>query len=173
MYVNFLKTLIIICFVLIKVVPAYALNKSMDYIELQVTARALITENEKLLLVSDDGNFWYTPGGRLEKGETLTECIIREVEEETGIQVVPQKMLFIEEFFDKKNKVQKIEVYFITDITRGQLSSNWQDQGGSVKFAKFFSLEEIKNMKRMAPEFLKEGEWKELDKNPYRGARGR
>lgn len=173
MYFNFLKTLIIVHFVFVKVVPVYALNKSLAYTELQATARALITENGKLLLVSNDGDFWYTPGGRLEKEETLTECIVREVKEETGIQVVPQKMLLIEDFFDKENKVQKIEMSFTADIMCGQLSSNWRDQGGSVKFAKFFSLEEIKDMKKMVPEFLKEGKWKRLGKNPYMGSRGR
>jgi 8-oxo-dGTP diphosphatase len=175
MYNNSLKLLICLCFVLVSIVQADAINESFDNIaqELQATARALITKNGKLLLVSDDGNFWYTPGGRLEKSETLTECLIREVKEETGIQVQPQKMLFIEEFFDNKNKIHKIEVYFVADIKRGRISSNWKDQGGSVKFVKFFSVEEIRNMKNIAPDFLKDGEWKILDKNPYKGYRGR
>ena len=36
------------------------------------------------LLVSDDGRTWYTPGGRLVPGESLKDCVVREVHEEAG-----------------------------------------------------------------------------------------
>ena len=111
------------------------------------------------------------PWWKTRKRRNSTECLIREIKEETGIQVEPQEMLFVEEFFDKKNKIHKIEIYFIADIRHGQISSSWKDQGGYVKFIKFFSIEEIRNMKNIAPDFLKDGEWKRLGKNPYKGSR--
>jgi ADP-ribose pyrophosphatase YjhB (NUDIX family) len=38
---------------------------------------------------------WHIPGGRLEPGETLTECCRREVLEETGIEVTPSKIVAV------------------------------------------------------------------------------
>ena len=38
---------------------------------------------------------WHIPGGRLEPGETLTECCRREVLEETGIEVIPSKIVAV------------------------------------------------------------------------------
>ncbi|MFM8445457.1 MAG: NUDIX hydrolase [Methylococcus sp.] len=38
---------------------------------------------------------WHIPGGRLEPGETLADCCRREVQEETGIQVIPGPILAI------------------------------------------------------------------------------
>lgn len=41
------------------------------------------------------GRSWYLPGGKLEKGETLEEGIIREMREETGALVEVERMLCI------------------------------------------------------------------------------
>ena len=37
--------------------------------------------------------FWEFPGGKKEKTETLEECIMREIKEELGIKIRPQKLL--------------------------------------------------------------------------------
>jgi 8-oxo-dGTP pyrophosphatase MutT (NUDIX family) len=54
---------------------------------IEVTARALVVGRNRLLMVSDEGEYWYAPGGRLRPGETLLECAAREVAEETGLGV--------------------------------------------------------------------------------------
>src|SRR5258708_20322359 len=42
---------------------------------------------ELLLLHRKDNNKWTMPGGTLDFGESLTDCAIREVLEETGLQI--------------------------------------------------------------------------------------
>lgn len=46
----------------------------------------VLNDNEELLMIERRGH-WDLPKGKLEQGETLAECAIREVEEECGIAV--------------------------------------------------------------------------------------
>ena len=60
---------------------------------------ALIFNRDKILLVERGKEplkgYWSLPGGALETGETLEEGIVREVREETGLEVKPVKVLEI------------------------------------------------------------------------------
>lgn len=38
---------------------------------------------------------WHIPGGRLEPGESLSECCRREVREETGLEVIPRGIIAV------------------------------------------------------------------------------
>lgn len=60
-----------------------------------VTAAGGIVENEKneVLLIFRRGK-WDLPKGKLEKGENLEDCAVREVEEETGLQQIQLANLF-------------------------------------------------------------------------------
>lgn len=51
-----------------------------------IASGAVIIHKEKILLSKDKkDDFYKIPGGRLEKNETLEECAIRELKEETGL----------------------------------------------------------------------------------------
>jgi 8-oxo-dGTP diphosphatase len=45
-------------------------------------------------------NHFYLPGGHIKKGEKISEALIREVKEETDLDIIPEKFLWIEENFD-------------------------------------------------------------------------
>jgi 8-oxo-dGTP pyrophosphatase MutT (NUDIX family) len=47
----------------------------------------LLTEDNKMVIVSKDGDKWQLPGGKPDAGESLTETGAREVAEETGIDI--------------------------------------------------------------------------------------
>lgn len=52
------------------------------------TAVALFNDNNEILLLKrKDSKNWTMPGGTLEFGESLTDCAIREVNEETGFNI--------------------------------------------------------------------------------------
>ena len=53
-----------------------------------VTAYVVDEEDNLLLIRRTDNDLYAIPGGALELGETLTAAVVREVKEETGVDVV-------------------------------------------------------------------------------------
>ncbi|WP_419241184.1 NUDIX domain-containing protein [Cardinium endosymbiont of Nabis limbatus] len=137
-----------------------------DY-TLRVTARAIIVKNRQLLLVSNDYKTWHTPGGHLEPGEVLPDCIVREVKEETGLDVKPKQIVYVAEFFDKKYNAHKVEIYFATAISVYEPPKDWLDQDGPVKTSQFFDLESLQDI-HVVPLFLKRGQYKFFSMNLHK-----
>ena len=65
----------------------------------RVGARAIIIHDGKILLNEfGDGLYYNLPGGGVEDGELVKETVIREVIEETGIEVDAGELLFVLEY---------------------------------------------------------------------------
>lgn len=137
---------------------------------IEVTARALVVDQNRLLLVSNDGDYWYAPGGRLEPGETLLECTAREVAEETGLSVKATDLLHVAEFVELARARHKVECYFLATLQDGELRSDWVDLGGPVGFREFMTRDEIQRRGNVYPGFLGEGTW--LDRKAPRSYMG-
>ncbi|WP_298480732.1 NUDIX hydrolase [uncultured Maribacter sp.] len=90
------------------------LKKFTDKIPLVVAAGGVVTNKKGKVLFIYRNDKWDLPKGKLDKGETIEECAIREVEEETGV-----KNLKIENFlkttyhvFKRNNKYKLKEVHW-------------------------------------------------------------
>lgn len=53
----------------------------------RVSAKALIVNDDKLLLVLEDDSCWGLPGGGVDHGETIEGALSREVREEMGVEI--------------------------------------------------------------------------------------
>lgn len=92
------------------------------------------TEDNVLLCLRNDYNIWNLPGGRLEKGESPWQGVIREVKEETGLNVEIVRLIGV---YSKPNK-DEIVFSFECKMTGGELTLN-----DEAKDIKYFSLTEI------------------------------
>ncbi|MEB3196599.1 MAG: NUDIX hydrolase, partial [Candidatus Sericytochromatia bacterium] len=66
----------------------------------RIRVGVVLVDAERVLLVEhrkDDQRYWLLPGGGLELGETLLACAAREVREETGLQIEPERILYLSE----------------------------------------------------------------------------
>jgi len=84
----------------------------------------VITDDQKILLVRHrKGNrlYWVLPGGRLEYGETFHECAVRELKEETGLDVEIEKFLFLSEAIAPDRSRHIVNIYVKGRITGGTM----------------------------------------------------
>jgi len=136
-------------------------------------ARACVVNEDKLLLVSNDGSYWYLPGGHLEPEENLTDCAKREVYEETGHKIILGDIIYVFEFYDKIFDNHKVEVVFYATIDSKLENNNWQDLGHdkSVTMQRWYTLSEIKDRHDILPDLIKDGKWLKVQKfnDVYRG----
>lgn len=83
----------------------------------RVNIRGIIMKDGKLFAqqLTPDHNgaerdFWCTPGGGLDKGESLIDGLNREMVEETGVMPDIGKLLFIQQYTDERG--QQLEFFF-------------------------------------------------------------
>jgi len=63
-----------------------------------VRVTGVVTEEDRILLLNQDtdtGRSWSLPGGKVEEGEPLATALVREMREETGLDVEPGRLLYV------------------------------------------------------------------------------
>ncbi len=125
-----------------------------------ISVRGVIIQDEKILLVNGDGNgdFWCLPGGRMEYGENLKSCLVREVKEETGLDVTAGDAFAVSEFLFDANHFHNVDIFFHCTMTGGKITDDWVDDGGPVVDRKFYSLQALQTL-NVFPRWLRDGRW--------------
>jgi 8-oxo-dGTP diphosphatase len=93
--------------------------------EHRVSAGAIVIENGRLLMVrytgSDGSTYLVGPGGGALSDESIYQAVVREVREETGLEVEPVKILFVEDMLSLHHRITKI--WLLCDLKGGVLAS--------------------------------------------------
>ena len=95
-------------------------NRSFPAIVRRTAARLLVLDDQQRVLLFRHGDghgreFWATPGGGVEPGETLEQAARREALEELGAPDVELKVLWSgrSEFMFAKSRVFQVETFFL------------------------------------------------------------
>lgn len=119
-----------------------------------LTAGLVVTKNNQLLLAySNNKNAWYLPGGKVDKGETPKEALIREIREELNIDLQPDK---IESYkhISAPAYGEKPELIMEQDTFRYNLTEDIQPSH-EIAAVKYFDLEMYKQEPAQVPGVLK------------------
>jgi ADP-ribose pyrophosphatase YjhB (NUDIX family) len=104
----------------------------------------IVISDGKILLVKHrkgSKQYWVLPGGRLEYGETFQECAVREIQEETGLDVVVDKMVFVSEAIAPDRSRHIVNVYLTAKVVGGSLRLGNEPVLAGVDFMPLSELE--------------------------------
>ena len=81
----------------------------------------VINEKNEVLLIHHNSGHWDFPKGHVEDGETEVETAIREVKEETGIDVkVNEKFRYTIVYSPKENIIKEVVFFLATNISNNK-----------------------------------------------------
>ena len=129
--------------------------------DFRVTAIA-IHRDHVLLLRVEPHDFWFMPGGHVEIGELAEDAMIREMREETGIDVKIDRLVWVVENFFTHEGRRHHELglfYLVTLPAEGsqlELSKEFygREENGTELIFRWHRLDALANLK-LQPSFLK------------------
>ncbi|HIU25201.1 MAG TPA: NUDIX hydrolase [Candidatus Copromorpha excrementigallinarum] len=127
----------------------------------------ILDDTNRMLMVRqchEGRDIWMVPGGAIEEGESSIDAAVREVKEETGLDVEIGNLIWhVEEVSDRG---QRFVNFFLGRIKGGSLSLGEDPElepGRQVlKEAKFMSRQELDEIQTLYPEYLKDEFWRFL-----------
>jgi 8-oxo-dGTP diphosphatase len=84
----------------------------------------IINQNQEILLVKHrkkDKEYWVLPGGHLDYGETIAECALRELKEETSLDGQFERIVFISESLAPDGSRHIINIFALIKVIGGQI----------------------------------------------------
>ncbi len=115
-----------------------------DIDEVVVRTKGLIINHHNEITLGYSHKTYQFPGGHLEEGESLTDCLLREIKEETGIEIKDAEMEpFVKITYYSKNyrgtgKNRQNELYYYIVKTDAKFDMNhahldeWEKEGNYV-----------------------------------------
>ena len=112
----------------------------------RIRVGGIIFINKKILLVTHvkkNKEYWVTPGGRAEFGESATDALIREVYEELGLKIKINQFLFYNESLPPAYPVHTLNLFFLVKpLTTGITL----EENSLIGKYEFFSRNQIKKI---------------------------
>ena len=125
-------------------------------------------EYNRILMVRQDHperTVWMVPGGGIEDGENSAQAAVREVLEETGLEVEILGLIWhVEEVSDRG---QRFVNFFKARVAGGELKlgadPEYSEDEQVLAQVRFMSRDEVSGLENLYPEFLREELWQHLE----------
>ena len=125
------------------------LRKYIGHDPILMCACGCLIFNEKgqvLLQKRNDDNLWGNPGGSMELGETIYETVIREIKEETNLDIQKKDLKIFNIYsgeeqhhiYPNNDEVYFVNIIFETNVVEGNLKIDSES-----KELKFFNLDDL------------------------------
>ena len=123
---------------------------SVDDLKWRPSAYGVVIKDDKILLSKQFGDKYDLPGGSVELDEKLEDGVIREVKEETGIDVKNPRFLGVENNFFCDSHAEgevyhSILIYYLCEFVGGELSTDGFDEWEKLyaEMAEWIPLERL------------------------------
>lgn len=133
--------------------------------------RAIVLDEERRMLLvrqhHDGKDIWMVPGGSIEEGENAAQAAIREVEEETGLRIAVDGLLWHVE--EVSGRGQRFVNFFLGHLKEGEQrlvlgqDPELAEDAQVLRETVFMNREEIGRLEVLYPEYLKDEFWQLLD----------
>lgn len=124
--------------------------------EHRISAGAIVIQEDRILLVrysSTDGTSYLVgPGGGVLGNEGIYHAVVREVREETGLEVSPQKVLFVEDLLSQRHRIVKI--WLLCNLLGGQLANTQGALEEGIIDAAWYRKDQLLNEVVYPPQLL-------------------
>ena len=113
----------------------------------RIAGGGLILRDDAILLVryanADGSTYLVGPGGSLKSDENVPQAIVRETMEETGVSVLPHKVLMVEDLACTRFKMCKI--WMLCEATSGEVKQTDAAKAEGIIQARWFKRNELVN----------------------------
>lgn len=127
----------------------------------RIAVRGIVVKDGKLLCVrqkayngratNDANDYWCTPGGGVDVGESLIPALERELVEETGVKPVVGNLLYIQQFSNKET--EHIEFFFHVENAEDYMSIDLNSTShGAIEIAQIDFIDTSEH--KVMPTFL-------------------
>lgn len=133
--------------------------------------RVIILDKENRILMvkqhHDEKDIWMVPGGGIEEGESSMAAAVREMKEETGLDVEIDRLIWHTEEVSARG--QRFVNFFMGRIKGGELTlgadPEFDNEHQVLREVRFMSREEIEQVEHLYPEYLRDEFWRFLDED--------
>ena len=130
----------------------------------------ILDKDNRILMVKqhhEDKDIWMVPGGGIEEGESSMAAAVREMKEETGLDVEIDRLIWHTE--EVSDRGQRFVNFFMGRIKVGELAlgadPEFDNDHQVLREVRFMSREEIENIEYLYPEYLRDEFWRFLNED--------
>ena len=128
----------------------------------------VLDDDNRILMVRQDHperKVWMVPGGSIEEGESSAQAAVREVLEETGLEIETGGLIWHVEEVSERG--QRFVNFFRAKVTGGELKlgtdPEFSEENQVLAEIRFMTREEVAGLENVYPEFLRSELWEHLE----------